>query len=53
MYKRQVYLRVETGGITVENTSTGGYNADFGIAQLRVAAAQEWNVAEGLSLIHI
>ena len=42
-----VYLRVETGGITVENTSTGGYNADFGIAQLRVAADQEWNVAEG------
>lgn len=44
-----VYLRVETGGITVENASTGGYNADFGIAQLRVAADQEWNVAEGRS----
>lgn len=42
-----VYLRVETGGITVENAGTGGYNADFGIAQLRVAADQEWNVAEG------
>lgn len=42
-----VYLRVEAGGITVENTSTGGYNADFGIAQLRIAADQEWNVAEG------
>lgn len=42
-----VYLRVESGGITVENTSTGGYNADFGIAQLRIAADQEWNVAEG------
>lgn len=45
-----VYLRVEAGGITVENTSTGGYNADFGIAQLRVAADQEWNVAEGRCL---
>lgn len=44
-----VYLRVEAGGVTVENTSTGGYNADFGIAQLRVAADQEWNVAEGRS----
>ena len=44
-----VYLRVESGGITVENTSTGGYNADFGIAQLRVASDQEWNVAEGRS----
>lgn len=42
-----VYLRVETGGITVENADAGGYNADFGIAQLRVAADQEWNVAEG------
>lgn len=42
-----VYLRVETGGITVENATAGGYNADFGIAQLRVAADQEWNVAEG------
>lgn len=42
-----VYLRVEAGGITVENTSTDGYNADFGIAQLRIAADQEWNVAEG------
>lgn len=42
-----VYLRVEAGGITVENTSMGGYNADFGIAQLRIAADQEWNVAEG------
>lgn len=45
-----VYLRVESGGIAVENTASGGYNADFGIAQLRVAADQEWHVAEGRSL---
>ena len=44
---------METGGITVENTSTGGYNADFGIAQLRVAADQEWNVAEGRIVISV
>ena len=25
----------------------GGYSADFGVAQLRVAADQEWHVAEG------
>lgn len=44
-----VYLRVESGGVAVENAGTGGYNADFGIAQLRVAADQEWHVAEGRS----
>lgn len=45
----KVYLRVQDGGIAVENTETGGYNADFGIAQLRVAADQTWHVAEGRS----
>lgn len=43
----KVYLRVKDGGITVSNTSTGGYNADFGIAQLRVASDQTWHVDEG------
>lgn len=45
----KVYLRVKDGGITVSNTSTGGYNADFGIAQLRVASDQTWHVDEGRS----
>lgn len=44
-----VYLRVADGGITVENANEGGFNTDFGIAQLRVASDQEWNVAEGRS----
>ncbi|WP_290547437.1 sulfatase-like hydrolase/transferase [Akkermansia sp.] len=43
------HLRVADGGITVENASMGGYNTDFGIARLRVAADQEWHVAEGRS----
>lgn len=47
---KDVYLRVEKGGITVENAGEGGYSADFGVAQLRVAADQEWHVAEGRSL---
>ena len=47
---KDVYLRVEEGGITVENAGEGGYSADFGVAQLRVAADQEWHVAEGRSL---
>lgn len=47
---KNVYLRVEEGGIAVENADGGGYSADFGIAQLRVAADQEWHVAEGRSL---
>ena len=37
---KDVYLRVEEGGITVENAGEGGYSADFGVAQLRVAADQ-------------
>lgn len=45
----KVYLRIRDGGITVSNTSTGGYNADFGIAQLRVASDQTWHVEEGRS----
>lgn len=40
-------LRVESGGIEIKNPETGGYNADFGIAQLRVAADQDWRVEEG------
>lgn len=45
----KVYLRIQDGGITVSNTRTGGYNADFGIAQLRVASDQTWHVEEGRS----
>ncbi len=32
-----------------QTQSTGGYNADFGIAQLRVASDQTWHVDEGRS----
>lgn len=32
---KDVYLRVEKGGITVENAGEGGYSADFGVAQPR------------------
>ena len=45
-----VYLRVHDGGITVKNAEEGaGSGTDFGIAQLRVAADQTWDVAEGRS----
>lgn len=45
-----VYLRVHDGGIAVKNAEEGVENGtDFGIAQLRVAADQTWEVAEGRS----
>ena len=44
---KDVYLRVEEGGITVENAGEGGYSADFGVAQLRVAADQTMTLRPG------
>lgn len=41
-----VYLRVHSGGITITNPSSGN-PADFGCAQLRLAADQSWSIDAG------
>lgn len=45
-----VYLRVHDEGIIIGEPEGAGYAADFGIAQLRVAADQSWTVGQGRTL---
>ena len=42
-----VYLRVHDEGVSIREPEGAGYAADFGIAQLRVAADQSWTVEQG------